>query len=110
MKDQISKPKRYNRQPDYLKLSRMGDELSRMLSELHSYRCEPCTPAMHDQYIDLNDSGRELKQFIEQTTSLIQDPINLSATAIKEVNQATKKYQSFQKNLSSYFTEVIVHH
>ncbi|MBQ4822575.1 hypothetical protein [Aquimarina sp. MMG016] len=101
-----------NQQTNYLRLSRMGNELSSMLSELHSYRCEPCTPDMHEQYMELNHNGLKLKQTINQTTHLVKNVSERSndVNSNKEINGIIEKYNRFQKHLSSYLSEAVVHH
>ncbi len=106
MEIQNATKKIINREPDSLRLSRMKNELSSLLCELHSYRCEPCTPDMHEQYMKLDDYGRELKQAIDKIT----DSVVYSKIIDDEINGVMKSYNKFQKNLTSYQTEAIVHH
>ncbi len=88
----------------------MDNELSSMLAKLHSYRCEPCTSAMYDQYLELNDHGRLLKQAIDKTKLSAQDSVKFSKNIGKEINGVTRKYHTFQKSLTSYLTEAVAHH
>ncbi|MDY8136316.1 hypothetical protein [Aquimarina sp. 2201CG5-10] len=100
-----------NREPHYLKLSLMDSELSRMLSRLHSYRCAPCTSDMYEQFLELDDYGRLLKKTIDKTLNTVQNPVIFSKSiGDNEIVDVIKKYHIFQKNLSLYLKEAIVHH
>ncbi|WP_299439408.1 hypothetical protein [uncultured Aquimarina sp.] len=110
MKNQTTSKESPNRQTHTLRLRRMKDELSAMLLDLHSYRCEPCTPDMHRQFLELDDSGRKLSQTISKASDLLKDSVKLSKEIGDEVFRVMKKYHKFQKNLSSYRSEAVVHH
>ncbi|WP_298539269.1 hypothetical protein [uncultured Aquimarina sp.] len=110
MKNQTTPKESPTRQTHTLRLSRMKEELSGMLTELHSYRCEPCTPDMHKQFLELDDSGRRLKQTISKTADLLKDSVKVSKEIGDEVFSAMKKYHSFQKNMYTYRSEAVVHH
>lgn len=99
-----------NRQKHTLRLSRMKEELSVMLSDLHSYRCEPCTPDMHQQYLELDHNGRKLSQTLMNTTDLLKDSDLLSKEVGDEIFGVMKTYNTFQKDLSSYRSEAVAHH
>ncbi|MBW1296114.1 hypothetical protein [Aquimarina litoralis] len=110
MENQITSTTSPNRQKHTLRLSRMKEELSAMLLDLHSYRCEPCTPDMHQQFLELDYSGRELSQTLTNTTDLLKDSMQLSKEVGDEIYGVMEKYNSFQKDLSSYRSEAVVHH
>ncbi len=93
-----------------LRLSRINTELSTLLSELHSYRCEPCTPDMHEQYLKLNADGQQLIYALERIMSYINESIRFSEEIEDEVHKLIKQYHLFQKDLSSYLKEAVVHH
>ena len=99
-----------NRQPHFMKLSLMDNELTSMLSKLNSYRCEPCTSEMYDQYLELNHDGRILKQGIDKLKELVQNSVQLSKSIGDEINKIMSSYYVFQKSLSSYLTEAAIHH
>ncbi len=99
-----------NRQPDFMKLNLMDNELSSMLSKLHSYRCEPCTSEMYDEYLELNHDGRALKKTIDKAKARAQDPVKISKGIEEEINKVVSMYYKFQKSLSSYLTEAVAHH
>ncbi|GAA4114510.1 hypothetical protein GCM10022393_14020 [Aquimarina addita] len=88
----------------------MGEEISSMLGELHSYKCEPCTPDMYEQYRELNGNGRELKQSIDTTRNLVKGSVDVSKNIREKVDGIVEAYEMFQRNLSSYLTEAIIHH
>ncbi|WP_405206306.1 hypothetical protein [Aquimarina sp. LLG6339-5] len=110
MNNQITFKESPNRQTHTLRLSRMKDELTAMLTDLHSYRCEPCTPDMHKQFLELDHNGRKLSQTINKASDLLKDSVQLSKEIGDEVFGVIKKYNKFQENLSSYRSEAIVHH
>lgn len=110
MNNQTTPKDSRNRQTHTLRLSRMKEELSAMLLDLHSYRCEPCTPDMHKQFLELKDSGRKLSQTINIAADLLKDSVKLSKEIGDEVFRVIKKYHKFQENLSSYRSEAVVHH
>jgi len=110
MKNQTTTKDSPNRQTHTLRLSRMKGELSAMLLDLHSYRCEPCTPDMHRQFLELNDNGRNLLQTINKASDLLKDSVKFSKEVGDEIFRVMKKYHRFQKNLSSYRSEAVVHH
>ncbi len=99
-----------SRQPHTLRLSRMKDELSAMLAELHSYRCEPCTPDMHKQFLELDDNGRRLKQKISKAADLLKNSVKFTKEIADEVFGVMNRYHKFQKNLYSYRSKAVVHH
>ncbi len=99
-----------SRQPYFMRLSLMDNELSSMLAKLRSYRCEPCTSDMYDQYLELNNHGRLLKQAIDKAKVLAQDSMEFSKNIGEEINGIMRKYHTFQKSLTSYLTEAIAHH
>ncbi len=109
MKNSIIVRQSLNRQPYLLKLNRMEGELSRMLSNLHSYRCEPCTPNMHAQYLKLRVRGVLLKQNIDKTTRLVQNSDTSFGNIGDEINKVVKEYDKFQKRFSFYLSEVVLH-
>ncbi|MFD2562052.1 hypothetical protein [Aquimarina rubra] len=88
----------------------MKNELSAMLTELHSYRCEPCTPDMHKEFLELDDSGRRLKKTIGKASELLKDSVQFTKEIGDEIFGVMKRYHKFQKNLSIYMSEAIVHH
>ncbi|MEW7291790.1 hypothetical protein [Aquimarina sp. 2304DJ70-9] len=98
------------RQPYFMRLSLMNNELTSMLSKLNSYRCEPCTYAMYDQYTELNTKGRLLKQTIDDIVQKIKNSIKSSKEVKEEINAIMITYHKFQKSLSSYLTEAVIHH
>lgn len=110
MKTTITPEASLNNQTHTLRLRRMKEELSGLLSELHSYRCEPCTPDMHKQFLSLDNKGRILKQTIRTTTDLVKSSSVFSQDIGKEVVGVIEKYHKFQKNLSIYKSEAVVHH
>lgn len=111
MKTQNLPKTRLSRQPYSSTLNLLKSEVSRTLSNLHSYRCEPCTPDMHAQYLELNDTGNKLKQEVDKIELLIQDStMQFSIEIGKEINNVKKKYNTFEKKFSSYLTESILHH
>ncbi|SEK34341.1 hypothetical protein SAMN04487910_0302 [Aquimarina amphilecti] len=110
MNNQITLKESPNRQTHALRLSRMKDELTVMLSDLHSYRCEPCTPDMHKQFLELDFNGRKLSQTINNAFDLLKNSVQFSKEIGDEVFEVIKKYHQFQKKVSSYRSEAIVHH
>ncbi len=99
------------RQPDFMRLSLMERELSSMLSKLHSYKCEPCTSEMYDEYMDLNSKGKTLQHSILKTNQIMnRNSAKFSQAISEEIDKITKIYDNFQKSLSSYFMEAIAHH
>ncbi|MDH7446605.1 hypothetical protein [Aquimarina sp. 2201CG14-23] len=110
MKNQITSKESTSRETHTHKLSRMKNELSVMLTELHSYRCEPCTPAMHEQYLELDNSGRKLKYTINRASDMIKDSMKFPKDIGDEIVGVMKKYRMFQKKLYSYRSEAIAHH
>lgn len=98
------------RQPHFMKLNLMDNELTSMMSKLNSYRCEPCTSEMYDQYLELNNDGKLLKQGIDKLKELVQDSVKLSKSVGEEINKIMRSYYLFQKSLSSYLSEAIIHH
>ncbi len=109
--EKLTKTRSSSRQPHSSRLNLLKSEVSRMLSKLHSYRCEPCTPAMHEQYLELNYSGHKLKQAVDEMELSIQDSaVRFSIEMGDEINGITKKYDNFQKKFSSYLTESVLHH
>lgn len=99
-----------NQQPHCLKLSRMGGELSGMLSTLHSYRCEPCTPEMYDQFQELDQHGKTLKRKIDQTQIYCKEDLMSSKKVDERIRKVMSEYDLFQKQINSYFTEAVLHH
>jgi len=110
MQDINARDELSNHQTKTLRLSRMKNELSSMMTELHSYRCEPCTPEMYRQFVKLEDNARRLKQTIEDTFKLLTSSNNVSENIADEIFGVTDKFQKFQKNLSFYKSKAIVHH
>ncbi|WP_378174602.1 hypothetical protein [Aquimarina sp. SS2-1] len=110
MKNQTTPKESRNHQTHTLRLSRMKNELSAMLTELHSYRCEPCTPDMHKEFLELDDNGRRLKHTIHKAIELLKGPIRFSKEIGDEIYDVMKRYHKFQKNLYAYMSEAIVHH
>ncbi len=88
----------------------MDNELTSMLSKLNSYRCEPCTSEMYDQYLELNHDGKILKQGIDKLKELAQDSVKLSKSIGEEINKIMRIYYIFQKSVSSYLSEAAIHH
>ncbi|GAA4274166.1 hypothetical protein GCM10022258_34620 [Aquimarina gracilis] len=93
-----------------MKLSLMDNELTSMMSKLNSYRCEPCTSAMYEQYLELNHDGKILKQGIDKLKELVQDSVKLSKSIGEEINKIMRTYYVFQNSLSSYLSEAAIHH
>ncbi len=88
----------------------MDNELSSMLSTLHSYRCEPCTYDMYEQFMKLNDSGSVLKKAIDKIKTMSRNSERFSKSISEEVNGVMQKYHKFQKSLTLYLKEAAVHH
>lgn len=99
-----------NQQPLYLKLSRMSGELSGMLSKLHSYQCEPCTSEMYDQFHKLEQHGRKLKRKIDQTQLYFREDLISDAKIEDNIECVVNDYDSFQQEITSYFSEATLHH
>ena len=93
-----------------MRINLVENELSSMLSKLHSYQCEPCTSDMYEQYIELNNDGRVLKQTLEHIKKLFQGSVRVPINITEEVNNFMKAYRSFQESLTLYFTEAVLHH
>ncbi len=110
MKNLTTTFEQVDRQPHYLRLSRIGDQLSAMLSELHSYKCEPCTPDMHEQYLELDVYGKQLKRAIDKTASRYNDVIDTHTVSDNEIGSIISQYQDFQKHISDYLAEAVIHH
>ncbi len=88
----------------------MDNELSSMLSTLHSYRFEPCTYDMHDKFLELDNKGQVLKQSINKAKDIAQNSIKLSNNFSENINGILKNYHMFQKSLSIYLKEAVMHH
>ncbi|WP_160114645.1 hypothetical protein [Aquimarina sp. AU474] len=98
------------RQPHFMRLNLMHTELSSMLSKLHSYLCEPCTSEMYDQYLELNHKGILLKQTIDKVSQTAKNQIKFSKHTLDDIDSIGKKYDTFQKSLTVYLNEAIIHH
>lgn len=110
MKNQFTIQEPVNRQTHFTKLHRMGEEVSFMLGELHSYKCEPCTPDMFKQYSELNGDGRELKESIITIANLVKASASFPKKISKKVDGIVETYELFQRNISSYLSEATIHH
>lgn len=109
MKNSLVLKQNRNRHPQSIKLNRMDCELSSMMSNLHSYRCEPRTSAMHAQYIKLEGKARQLKQHIDTTHELLSKSSGFTNAIAEEINKVIKDYSKFQKRFSFYLSEVVMH-
>ncbi|MHA7057150.1 hypothetical protein ACWGOQ_0008030 [Aquimarina sp. M1] len=99
-----------NHQTYSLRLSRMKNELSALLTKLHSYRYEPCTTEMHKEFLELDESGHRLKHAIIKILEVLKGSVRFSKEIGEETFGVMKKYHTFQKNISTYMSEAIIHH
>ncbi len=66
---------------------------------------------MHEQYLELNDSGNKLKQAVDKIELLVEESaVRFSIEIGDEINSVMKKYNTFEKKFSSYLTESVLHH
>ncbi|TPN89160.1 hypothetical protein [Aquimarina algicola] len=86
----------------------MKNELSVMLAKLNSYRCEPCTSEMYEQYTELSSKGRQLKLSIDKLSKFEDD--NSVTQAGEKINSVLKEFHGFQNGFLSYLsTNAVVH-
>lgn len=98
------------RQPHFMRLNLMNRELTRMLARLHSYQCEPCTSEMYDKFLRLNHDGHSLQDTIEKISKVLDSTTKFPKAILDEIDAVMQRYHGYQKSLTSYLSEAIIHH